>query len=197
MNQPPKTFLALKRKSCDIFNPASPLACWYLLKDKHTHTEVAPLSFLCWTFQGSRMCIHSFVDLLCLCLELSFSLIWLIAIHLSALSFHFTPSRKPCLSVLSNPGEMFDLVSMTTTHCYHDYTLLLSHWFSSFGESIFLRWFQQYLPHTHLLQCDLDAPHHHKWSLLLFLLSLGRACGCFDWWNTLERIVPVLGVALK
>lgn len=73
--------------------------------------------------------------------------------------------------------------SMTTTHCYHDYTLLLSHWFSSF-ESIFLRWFQQYLPHTHLLQCDLDAPHHHKWSLLLFLLSLGRACGCFDWWNT-------------
>ena len=83
------------------------------------------------------MCIHSFVDLLCLCLELSFSLIWLIAIHLSALSFHITPSRKTCLSVLSNPGEMFDLVSMPTTHCYHDYTLLISHWFSSFGRVYF------------------------------------------------------------
>ena len=144
------------------------------------------------------MCIHSFVDLLCLCLELSFSLIWLIAIHLSALSFHITPSRKPCLSVLSNPGEMFDLVSMTTTHCYHDYTLLISHWFSSFGRVYFPKMVPTVSPtYTSSFQCDLDTPHHHKWSLLLFLLSLGRACGCFDRWNTLEGVVPVLGVALK
>ena len=30
---------------------------------------------------------------------------------------------------------------------------------------------------------------HHKWSLLLFLLSLGRAFGCSDRWNTVEGAV--------
>lgn len=145
------------------------------------------------------MCVHSFVDLLCLCLEPSFSLIWLIAIHLLALSFHITPSRKPCLSVLSNPGEMFDLVSMTTTHCYHDYTLLINHWFSSFGRVYFPKMVPTVSP-TYTSSSSVwpwHSPHHHKRCLLFFLLSLGRACGCFDRWNTLEGTVPVLGVALK
>lgn len=148
----------------------------------HTHTHTGTPSFHhAELLFSSGLCIPSLVGLLGLCLELSLSLIWLIPIHLSALSWDITPSGKTPICPFKSGRDVWCSNRCTCTFltrgiAYHPLQV-----------SIFRRWPQQHFS-SHLSSSAMWAWYsaHHKRSLFLFLLSLGRACGCFDQCNTVE-----------